>query len=1065
MDMVNQRLTTKELPGMPYDTLTPGTDSDTHDCQAGTPSSTLRKSRSGKSPSSRWDLVAKFSTRYAVVVIVLWLGAAVAGTFVAPLLEKVATTHTQAMLPADAPIFAGALRMGEEFQDGKSTNTAYLVLESDHELGPLERQFYSDIVAKLQASPQAVDSIMDLWSDPHSAQTAESKDKKAAYTLLRLKGQLGGAEANNAISEVREIVAGQNRPPGLNVYVSGPGAIAADAVEAVDKQMTLITAATVVVIAILLFAVYRSVITAAVPLLIVGLALGASRGAISMLADNGIIEISIFSVAFMSTLVLGAATDYAIFFMGRYHEVRRSGIPHDEALTIAYRSVAPVVAASGLTVSVALACLNFTNVVLLRSAGTPCAIGVFLGMLASLTLMPAIVSVAGRRGLVQPRPTKQSGTKSWRRTGAVVARWPLPVAVAAALFLLCCMIPTFNLRLGYNELAAQPSSTGANLGVAAMNRHFPRNELFPEFVAITTDHDLRNPAGVLAIEQLTREIVAIQGVERVQSVSRPAGTVPDVATLANQAGKIGDQLDEGLKKLEGRLKTVVDQPEPVINRFSTTVDQLEPILSRFSTAISELQNSLAAGVGGVGQLNSGVDGMRTGLQGMQTTAEQVSEDIQPVRDFTSGNPNCANDLICSMGLRLVQPIDSLTAATAQLTDGASALGTGAQSTAGAFRNAEESVGAMHAAIAQLNTIVDQLKGTVDDVRTLFSNLKDQLNGTADDVRTLFSNLTDYLKGMRNDFAGSGEGFYLPARAWQDPRFQRAASLYFSPDGRSTRLLVYSEGAFGSDGTHQSAEIENAIREATKQGTLAGGSVASSITGLDSAVANLRTYSTYDYALLAIVAFALVYLILLVMLKSPVAATVVIGSVAVSYISAIGASKLIWHDLLGEELHWAVPPLALIVLIAVGADYNLFFSMRLREEVSAHTKPESARGVGTAIIRTFEGTGRVVTVAGMVFGITMFSMLFCNVGSLRQVGTTIGIGLIIDTLIVRTFLVPGVAGLLKGWFWWRPPGFVFRPFVARFQRLARKNRKARTEPTPTLHEPGIRLVLSNSQASG
>ena len=1062
--MVNQKLTTKELLGIPYDTLTPGADSERHDRKAGTPSSTLTKSGSGKSPSSRWDLVAKCSTRYAVVVIVLWLGAAVAGTFVAPLLEKVATTHAQGILPADAPAIAAALRIGEEFQDGKSANTAYLVLESDDELGPMERQFYSDIVAKLQASP-AVDSIMDLWSDPHSAQTAESKDKKAAYTLLRLKGQLGGgAEANNAISKVREIVAGQNRPPGLNVYVAGPGAIAADGVEAVDKQMTLITAATVVVIAVLLFSVYRSVITAAVPLVTVGLALGASRGAISMLADNGIIEISIFAVALMSTLVLGAATDYAIFLMGRYHEVRRSGIPHDEALTIAYRSVAPVVAASGLTVSVALACLNFANVGLLRSAGTPCAIGVFLGMLASLTLMPAIVSVAGRRGLVQPRPTKQRGTKSWRRTGAVVARWPLPVAVAAALFLLCCMIPTINLRLGYDELAAQPRSTGANLGVAAMNRHFPPNELFPEFVAITTDHDLRNPAGVLAVEQLTRQIAAIQGVERVQSVSRPAGTVPDAATLANQAGKIGDQLDEGLKALEGRLETV-DQVKPIINRFSATVDQLEPTLNRFSTAISELQNSLGAGVGGVGQLNSGVDGMRTGLQGMQTTVEQVSEDIQPVRDFTNGNPFCANDLICSMGLKLVQPIDSLTAATAQLTAGASELGTGAQSTAGAFRNAEESVGAMHAAIAQLNTTVDQVKGTVDDVKTLFANLTDQLNGTVDDVRTLFSNLTDYLKGMRNDFAGSGEGFYLPTRAWQDPQFQRAASLYFSPDGRSTRLLVYNEkDPFGSDGTHQSLEIENAIRNATKQGTLAGGSVTSSITGLDSAYANLRTYSSYDYALMAIVAFALVYLILLVMLKSPVAATVVIGSVAVSYISAIGASKLIWHDLLGEDLHWAVPPLALIVLIAVGADYNLFFSMRLREEVSAHTKPESARGVGTAIIRTFEGTGRVVTVAGMVFGITMFSMLFCNVLSLRQVGTTIGIGLIIDTLIVRTFLVPGVAGLLKGWFWWSPPGFVFRPLVTRFQRLARKNRKTRTEPTPTLHEPGI-LVLSNSQASG
>jgi RND superfamily putative drug exporter len=323
--------------------------------------------------------------------------------------------------------------------------------------------------------------------------------------------------------------------------------------------------------------------------------------------------------------------------------------------------------------------------------------------------------------------------------------------------------------------------------------------------------------------------------------------------------------------------------------------------------------------------------------------------------------------------------------------------------------AQASVRSMRAAVDQLGAVTAQLTKTVGETRGMFSGL------------------TDYLRGVRADFRDSGAGgFYLPQRAWQDPRFQRAAGLYFAPDGRSTRLLVYGDGkVFGTDGALRSPEILAAVREATKEGTLVRNTVY--VTGFGTGTAELRGYVSDDFLLLAAVALALVFLIILIMLRSPVAAAVVIGTVVVSYVSAVGVSTFIWQGLLGKDLHWAVPSIALIALVAVGADYNLLLTMRLREEV---TRPDA--GLKTGMIRTFGGTGGVVTTAGIVFGITMFAMLSSDVLSIEQVGTTIGVGLLIDTLIVRTFVVPGIAGLLGRWFWWSPVPLV-RGVLARAVR--------------------------------
>jgi RND superfamily putative drug exporter len=160
----------------------------------------------------------------------------------------------------------------------------------------------------------------------------------------------------------------------------------------------------------------------------------------------------------------------------------------------------------------------------------------------------------------------------------------------------------------------------------------------------------------------------------------------------------------------------------------------------------------------------------------------------------------------------------------------------------------------------------------------------------------------------------------------------------------------------------------------------------------------------------------------------VAAAVIVGTVVLSLGASLGLSVLVWQYIFGIELFWIVPALAIILLLAVGADYNLLLISRFKEEVGA--------GLNTGIIRAMGGTGAVVTAAGLVFAATMASFIFSNLIVLGQIGTTIAMGLVFDTLIVRSFMTPSIAALLGRWFWWplnirpRPASRMLRPYGSR-----------------------------------
>jgi len=263
-------------------------------------------------------------------------------------------------------------------------------------------------------------------------------------------------------------------------------------------------------------------------------------------------------------------------------------------------------------------------------------------------------------------------------------------------------------------------------------------------------------------------------------------------------------------------------------------------------------------------------------------------------------------------------------------------------------------------------------------------------------------------GKAFDTAKNDDSFYLPPEVFDNPDFKRGMKMFLSPDGKAVRFIISHEGdPMSPEGLTHIDTIKNAAFEAIKGTPLEGSKIY--LAGTAAAYKDMQESANYDLMIAGLSALCLIFIIMLIITRSVVAAAVIVGTVVVSLGTSFGLSVLIWQDLLGHPLHWMVLVMSVIILLAVGSDYNLLLVARFKEEIHA--------GINTGIIRAMGGSGSVVTSAGLVFAVTMASMAFSELKILAQVGTTIGLGLLFDTLVIRSFMTPSIAALMGRWFWW------------------------------------------------
>ncbi len=408
-----------------------------------------------------------------------------------------------------------------------------------------------------------------MWSDPLTGAGAQSNDGRAAYVQVYLAGNQGEALANESVEAVQDIVKSMPSPDGVKAYVTGPAALTADQHMAGDRSLKVITAATFTVIIAMLLLVYRSIVTVLLTLLMVVLELSAARGMVAFLGYYKVILLSTFATNLLVTLAIAAATDYAIFLIGRYQEARSRGDSREDAYYDMYGGTAHVVLGSGLTIAGATFCLHFTNLPYFQTLGIPLAIGMVVVVAAALTLGPAVISVATRFGkTLEPRRTQR--IRGWRKIGALVVRWPAPILVATIGIALVGLLTLPGYRTNYNDRNYLPTDLPANEGYAAADRHFSQARMNPEVLMIESDHDLRNSADFLVIDKIAKTIFRVPGIGRVQAITRPDGKPIEHTSIPFQISMQGVSQQMNQKYQEDQMADMLHQAD----MMQTTIDSM-----------------------------------------------------------------------------------------------------------------------------------------------------------------------------------------------------------------------------------------------------------------------------------------------------------------------------------------------------------------------------------------------------------------------------------------------------------------------------------------------------------
>jgi RND superfamily putative drug exporter len=271
--------------------------------------------------------------------------------------------------------------------------------------------------------------------------------------------------------------------PGLTVHIAGPAASAADQVKIFKGIDTTLLYSTLLVIIVLLLITYRSPVLWLLPIISAGVSLTAAQAVIYLLTKHGLV-VNGQSGGILVVLVLGASTDYALLLVARYREELRRHEDRHEAMAVALRRAGPAIIASAATVIAAMLCLLIADSADISGLGPVAAIGIAVGLLAMITLLPALLVTVGRWVFWPLRPRYGSDEPTtrgiWARIGRRLAIRPRTVWVVTAVLLGCAWLGLIGFKIA--PLTTAQSFRGTPASVAAeqvVARHFPGGEGVP----------------------------------------------------------------------------------------------------------------------------------------------------------------------------------------------------------------------------------------------------------------------------------------------------------------------------------------------------------------------------------------------------------------------------------------------------------------------------------------------------------------------------------------------------------------------------------------------------------
>ncbi len=489
--------------------------------------------------------LADFSRQYRIIITTIWVIAAVVLFLFAPKLSTVGTTDESQFLPQDTQSASARKLLDEKFTAGDtaSASSGIIVFYNAQSLSDSDMQSAKAIRDWLVSSsaPNVVEGVTSIFDNDILRATLISADQTTMMMPVNFSSNSMSDSAGTALTEIRDYI--KSNYPSVKIYVTGEIGFFQDLFTSVQQTISRTTLVTVTLVAILLLIIYRSPVAALLPLIAVGCSFAVAIGIIGFLGQAGA-KFSTLSEAYLAVIIFGVGTDYCLFIVSRFREELKQR-DWGEAQRQAMKHIAPVIAASALTVIVAFLSMGISRFGMNQTTGYAMAIGVAITLVAGLTLIPALMALFGKH-LFWPSKNltvQRKSTFGWATIGNWVSRHPIFIAVPIIIVLLLPFLALPKLTRSADMINQMPQSSQSVQGFKVMSAHFSVGSMSPLYVLIQSPQtNITDQTSLLAIEQTAQSLSNVIGVSRVDYFSAPA---KQLSSLALQVRSIGDQFGTG----------------------------------------------------------------------------------------------------------------------------------------------------------------------------------------------------------------------------------------------------------------------------------------------------------------------------------------------------------------------------------------------------------------------------------------------------------------------------------------------------------------------------------------
>jgi RND superfamily putative drug exporter len=950
-----------------------------------------------------FDRLGRLVIRLRFVFVVGWVVAAVGMGALAPSLSQAGFADETSFLPRDAESLAARHVIAAAFPNDSAPTSALVVFSRAGGLTDADRAAIEGLRGYFEGSdhPDAVQRYVTAEGSPSLASALRSQDGVVELARIDMSTPSFLPRTNTAIDVIRAHFAKPGvLAAGLVAQVTGQAGIGRDYLAAIKEGTDRTTLVTILLVVVVLMLIYRAPLAALAPLLTIGSAFLVARGVLGFMAQAGW-QLSSVLDSFIVVLVFGVGTDYTIFLISRFREELGRHSP-DVAVQVTVSRISAVITASAATVIVGLASMVAARFGMIQSTGPALAITIFVTLLAGLTLTPSLLAIFGRRIFWPLHEKTLTAADEERGFWAALARRitarPGLLAAAVLALLLVPALALPQLKENFDVLHELPAGAESREGYDTLSHHLAEGQLMPLTVLVqSTDGsktDFTSSGGLARTAALGRSIGALPNVQTVRSLVDPLGE-----------GKVSDLLRPSIQL--GKAASAFRKPPTADLNVQLSDASLAGVQSTTSY-VGGLESSVANPPGA--DLQAADADLATLVAGLTDARKQalvtnqldaIAAQLRAAAAATGTGGSAAGDAAAQLAA-LKSYLDELGVAQPTVASEAS------------YVTAQKAVAALAVRLDPISYA--QLLGSIGELSSWFGAQPTHFYFSPTALKPSAATLASQqeMAAARGRLPGELDALAaaFTASDLYAPPDLRAA--YVSADGSVARLYVTTAtNPYDTKSFETVRELRTLV--ATDPGKFGasgtGAAPTAFVGGATAEFADVQDTISADFLRVAAITIIGILIVLILLLRAIVAPVYLVLTVLLSYATSLSLAALILQHLFGQPgVNYFIPLMVFVLLVALGSDYNIFLMSRVREESSTR---ELRPGIRVASART----GTVITSAGLILAGTFGALVTSPLQLLFQVGLAVGLGVLIDTFVVRSLLVPALTAFIGERAWW------------------------------------------------